>query len=388
MREKLVCYLLGELDDAERAALEARLANEPCLRKELEQIRSCLEGSHNEDEPTADCPEAAALAAEGGCPEGLADRTAGAISKALAIHDGVDSPCNRSRFTFVDVCVAAGVLLAVSAMVLPALPQSRASARRALCQDNMRQIGQALFRYADNHGDFYPVIGPDENAGMFAVRLVESGQMSQRELQRLLWCRASGLQDQLRESNSQFVVVAPTAQQLQQAKGELLARIRRWMAGSYAYRIGYIDNGRYLPIKYFDSSRSPLLSDAPTYTEHGWVSVNHGVNGGQNVLHQDGHVRFQVRCDCPAVDRDMFVNYSGQAAAGEGKSDIVVVRSDLTPGVPRNVTPVVPAEMRVASPRRPPSGRTEEPSADNGPNRGSGSGPDSGSDSGLVRATK
>lgn len=344
MREKLVCYLLGELDDAERAELESRLADEPCLRKELEQIRACLEG----DAPAADCAEAPAPE----CPDGLADRTAGAISKALAIHggasyhDGVDAPCDRSRFTFVDVCVAAGVLLAVTAMVLPALPQSRADARRVVCQNNMAEIGKALQRYADSHDGYFPMIGPEENAGMFAVRLVESGQMPQDELQRLLWCRASGLQERMRASNSRLVIVAPTYEQLQQAKGEVLAQMLRWMAGSYGYRLGYIEGEGYFAIKNVDSSKSPILCDAPTYTDRGWVSLNHGVKGGQNVLHQDGHVRFQVRYDCSAADRDMFVNRDGQAAAGYGQDDFVLVRSDMTPGIPRQVVPVVPDALR------------------------------------------
>lgn len=365
MREKLVCYLLGELDEAERAELEARLANEPCLRKELEQIRAGL-GLTGDADP----------ASQHDCPDGLADRTADCISRLSALHDGVDAPCHKSRFTFVDVCVAAGVLLAVTAMLLPALPQSRATSRRLLCEDNMREIGKAMQLYAERNAFYlgdnadpavmrvkldrsvdsdrptkkprghFPYIRRDENAGMFAVRLVESGVMSQSELQRLLWCRASGLQEKLRNSKTRLIIVAPTPEQLEQAKGEVLAQLRRWMAGSYAYRLGYVDDDVYYPILNYENSRSPILSDAPTYTPDGWVSLNHGAKGGQNVLYQDGSVDFQVHCDCPAMDSDLFVNHNGKAAAGQGESDVVLVRSDLTPGLGPQIKELTPAVFR------------------------------------------
>jgi hypothetical protein len=335
MREKLVCYLLGELDEAERAELEVRLANEPRLRKELEQIRGCLEG-HRSDSPEAS-------GSQDDCPEDLAARTANCISR---IADRIDAPCRRSRYSFVDVCVAAGVLLAIGAMILPALPRSRGDSRRMMCQENMRQLGQALVGYADNHDNFFPYIQPDENAGMFSVRLAESGQLSQQDLQRLLWCRASKIQD----GSSRVMIVVPKTTELQDARGQALAMLKRWMAGSYAYRLGYVKGDRYYPIQNYSSSRSPILSDAPTRTPDGWTSLNHvssdGLGGGQNVLNQDGSVRFLVGYGCPAMDANLFVNRQGLAAAGDDESDVVLVRSDLTPGVGPEIKPMVPAVLR------------------------------------------
>lgn len=314
MREKLVCYLLGELEDAERVALEVRLANEPALRKELEQIRACLDA--HEAEP--DCC----------CPEGLAARTADCITRLS--HDGVDSPCGRSRWSFADLVVAGGVLLAVGAMLLPALPAGREVSRRVQCDNNMRQIGQALQRYEEKHG-YFPELQPHENAGMFAVRLAESGAMSRPELSKLLWCRASQLQDR----NAKLVVVAPNPEQLEKAKGQALALLQRWMAGSYAYRLGYYKDGKYHQVRNrCSSSVSPILSDAPTYLASGWVSLSHGQEGGKNVLHMDGHVRFEVGRGCPSMDSDLFANRQGRAAAGLDECDVVVVRSDQIPGPP------------------------------------------------------
>lgn len=329
MREKLVCYLLGELDQAERAQLEARLAAEPALRRELEQIRECLESSEPDD-----CV---------GCPEGLADRTAAGISRfSDASEPAGECVGMSSRWSLLDICVAAGVVLALGSMLLPAIPRSREASRQLACQDNMRQLGQALVGYAEEHDGYFPYIQPHENAGMFAVRLAESGQLSKPDLRRLLLCRAASLRD----GSSRITVIVPNAQQLEQAKGQALEMLRRWMAGSYAYRLGYVKNSQYHAIVNHESARSPILSDAPTRINGQWISTNHGVLQGQNVLYEDGGVRFQVGATCPAMDPNVFVNHYGMPAAGDGPSDVVLVRSDLTPGVGPKVKPVIPAVFR------------------------------------------
>ena len=52
MREQLLGYLLAHLDPAEQAAVEARLAADPQLRRELEALRAKLaplDDSHDEE---------------------------------------------------------------------------------------------------------------------------------------------------------------------------------------------------------------------------------------------------------------------------------------------------------------------------------------------------
>ncbi|MCA9240190.1 MAG: DUF1559 domain-containing protein, partial [Planctomycetales bacterium] len=306
-----------------------RLAAEPALRRELEQIRACLQSAEPED-----C---------GGCPEGLADRTAEGISRLSDCGQRAVEPSGfSSRWSLVDVCVAAGVVLALGSMLLPAIPRSREASRRLACQDNMRQLGQALVGYSQEHDGYFPYIQPNENAGMFAVRLAESGQLSKQDLRRLLLCRAASLRD----GSSRITVVVPNASQLEHAKGQALEVLRRWMAGSYAYRLGYVQNRQYHGIVNHENSRSPILSDSPTRIGGQWVSTNHGVREGQNVLYQDGGVRFQVGSTCPSMDANLFVNHYGLPAAGDGPSDVVLVRSDLTPGVGPQVKAVIPAVFR------------------------------------------
>ena len=49
---------------------------------------------------------------------------------------------------------------------------------------------------------------------------------------------------------------------------------------------------------------------------------------------------------CPSMDANLFVNHYGLPAAGDGPSDVVLVRSDLTPGVGPQVKAVIPAVFR------------------------------------------
>ncbi len=60
------------------------------------------------------------------------------------------------------VTVAVGSLLAVA--ILPILQSDHETLQRAICANNLRQIGQAITMYANDHNDFLPP-GYDQNAG-------------------------------------------------------------------------------------------------------------------------------------------------------------------------------------------------------------------------------
>ena len=55
----------------------------------------------------------------------------------------------RAAFSLVEMIVVIGVIGVLMAMLLPALASSRESAKTLQCQSNLRQIGQALFEYAN-----------------------------------------------------------------------------------------------------------------------------------------------------------------------------------------------------------------------------------------------
>src|SRR5688500_3520617 len=160
MRDLLIRYLLGELDYDEQRKLESQLRQSPELRRELARLQCCF----NSAEDDASC------GAEP--PSGLAERTAGRVSDFAC--GSVSSPnqlpfswqstaaaeraSSAPRWSLADVTVAAGVCLAMSMLLVPALRDSRDAARRVDCQNNLRQMGVLLANYAADHGGYFPQI--------------------------------------------------------------------------------------------------------------------------------------------------------------------------------------------------------------------------------------
>ncbi len=334
MRELLVSYLLGELDEAQVADLEAKIADDPALQQELEKLRECLPCQQAIDNVAS---QDQSVAPPYDPPTGLADRTAdsvhdlvlGLASKPVASTAKSDAPprCTRS-FTLVDAGVAAGVIMALGLMLLPALQESREASRRTACEYNLAQVGKALQQYAAAHGRLLPHVHPGENAGLYAVRLADEHFINREELTRMVVCRSSPLGQQV--ASRAVMVVVPPASELADMSPAQRAEARQLMGGSYAYRLGYLDGPLYRPIRMTYSSCAPMLSDAPNPVCGKWQSPNHG-GYGQNVLFQDGHVRYKA--DCLLHKDNLFVNSAGKPAAGRKWNDVVLVGSDRTPGV-------------------------------------------------------
>jgi len=63
---------------------------------------------------------------------------------------------NRKAFTLIELLVVIVVVGMLIAILWPAVQAARAAARRASCQNNMRQIGVAIHHYVDVHDVFPP----------------------------------------------------------------------------------------------------------------------------------------------------------------------------------------------------------------------------------------
>jgi hypothetical protein len=325
MRDLLVRYLLGELDEVQQFELEERLRSSPELQRELARLRACFSAADGKE---CDASEP---------PSGLAERT---IADVLCGEDSVESkalvaapiepPTYTPKWSMADLTVAGGVFLAVAMLFVPALQDSRDSARRRDCQNNLRQVGTLLASYAEEHNGYFPRVSPADNAGVFAVRLVDEGYIDAPQLARLLVCRSSPLAEEVR--TGRVVVRIPNGSQLRIVHGTDLATLRQSMGGSYAYRLGYVESNRYYDIRDEGLSRSPLVADAPSFQLAGFMSANHRGHG-QNVLFQDQSVRYQTGCLVPGLEDHLFLNTAGIPAAGRSRQDAVLGRSELTPGI-------------------------------------------------------
>ena len=127
--------LVGRLEPSEQASVEASLAIDPELRRELEKLRTSLRAL--DDAAEGDEEELAP-------PPGLG---AGHFSSSEA-HAAWSSPspCTNSTGAWKapDYLIAAGIFFVASMLVFPAIQNSRAGARLTACQDKLRLLGVAL----------------------------------------------------------------------------------------------------------------------------------------------------------------------------------------------------------------------------------------------------
>jgi len=84
-------------------------------------------------------------------------RRASARQANAGINGHATDSCHVSRvtchaFTLIELLIVMAIIAILSAMLLPALTQSKVSAQRAACKGNLRQLGMAAELYWDDNG--------------------------------------------------------------------------------------------------------------------------------------------------------------------------------------------------------------------------------------------
>lgn len=328
MREQLIRYLLGELDDDERRHIQSRLRENPELQQELERLRQCF--ATNQVEEPSPVP-----------PRGLASRTAQFISdsdefeianaaaRAGAMTSAGDPPAGVLGWSLADLSVAFGVMLAVSMLVFPALRDSREGTRRNVCANNLMQFGRLLHERAANHGGYFPQVRPNETAGVYAARLVAEAYVSPEDLAPSLVCPAAPLAQEVRARR--MVIWVPNAQAIRAMSPEQLVHVTAQISPFYAYRMPYQVDGQLRHVRDERSPHAPLLSDTAGDTANA-MSQNHSGSILQ-VLCQDGHVRVLNTYILPEMNDDLFHNNMGRVGVGLGPRDAVLAPSDTVPRI-------------------------------------------------------
>ncbi len=328
MRHELVGYIVGALDENDCQDVEAHLANNERLRRDLHLLRRAIEPldahrRHIESPPGlarrtceyVDTVRAMVRAPGGGAASSKSNR-AGQFAN---LFDNVPAPPTRS-WGLADVAVAAGIVIATALLVLPAISHSRFNAQVAACQNKLATIGAAIHRFAENDpGQRIPSIdvsGKLSVAGVFAARLRESGYITDANL---FLCAGSG-------AGCEKLSTVPTLKELKASDADAVEPMLAKRGGSFAYNLGYYEDGEYRTVSLRDPPEATfvLMADAPCKRRGELQSSNHS-GLGQNVLLFDGRVEFCRSCRTPGCrDTDFYHNDDGEVAAGKHRDDSVV----------------------------------------------------------------
>lgn len=351
MRENLLGYLMGALDEAEHAEVQAALQADPRLAAQCAHLEQTI-APLSEDESWIDPPPRLAerttafvgavarreaptaqrrrLRSELPVDDAAPSRSQPAVptpATRLPTPAQIDAPPRRWRIA--DMVVAGGICAAAAMLLFPAIANSRQQAAMAQCQNNLRHIGAALVSYSQDNCDEFPLVplsGKLGVAGVYAPILKEQGRV---ENDKVFVCPGSALAEEADDFH------VPSTDEVLQQEGKELTASQRRMGGSYGYAFGYENEDKqYCANANHHRQYFALLADSPSLHLKDRQSANHG-GGGQNVLFEDGRVKYLKCCRAGEGADNLFLSDRGYVEAGRHYNDSVIGNSWARPVLSR-----------------------------------------------------
>jgi hypothetical protein len=321
IREQLIGYVLGALEDSEVRQVEQQLEEDPQWRAELAEVQKSLEplvDAYEVHDPPPDLVQKTCqfVQHESERLHIVRPYPVRACRQEVVLEGGFDT---RSRWRLADWVVLGGVCLAAAALFFPAILNSRLTSRIAFCQNNLRELGIALTQFSEaTHERFFPTVPTEGNrsfAGVYAPILCDGGYISDAGL---LVCPESPPVSALHR--------IPSLDEVDLARGDRILILQQRAGGSYAYSVGYLVNGRHCTARNQGRSYYAIMADAPSLD---WKGPSHG--NGVNVLYEDMHVKLIAGRGDPVPGDDPFRNLLGRPEAGIHGEDAVCSPSHSPP---------------------------------------------------------
>jgi hypothetical protein len=323
MRERLLGYLFGALDDAETLQVEMALADPrigAALRRDLDALRRAVKPLELDRQPLQPPPGLAGRTLRFIATQAAPARSAPGRPVQRPVRRPVVTPAETERSggrrAWLDRAIIAATALAACVLVAPLLLDSIADARSRRAERNLQRLSGGLQGYAESHRIYPtpPSTGPLSRAGLYAPTLVSE--------QRLLADDGTVLvPDTELARRGGFRV--PSLEEVEAAVGTpRFDELVRTMGGDFGYTLGHRDAAGVLqPNRNQRRTHHPLMADAPDHTDE--QSDNHP-EGIHHVLFEDGHVKRLLRDGLHHRDDHLYRNHDGQVAAGKDVEDAVI----------------------------------------------------------------
>jgi len=345
MQEDLLGYLLGALEPHEMRRIAQLLEEDPELRLELAELERALEPLEDGLEAMSDPMPDLVARTMASLPEHPLAESADAESfeesdsqrypfgVRTALQDRQEY-VDRKSWTWADLVGGAAATAILLGLLIPSLAEGRLEARKAACQDRLRQFGTALTQFVHRNAQSrLPAVaesGPEAFAGVYTIRLHDAGLLPDPSLR---WCPSRSLPPP-REISPTSHATVESLTDLHRAAPDLLREIQRYAGGHYAYTLGVVDRHNLKPPRFESRATFAVMSDAPpasfTSREDLMRLRSHGGNG-INVLFEDGRVQFVTLSAIDELPDHPLLNHRGLREAGVNIDDASLAPSWSAP---------------------------------------------------------